>query len=188
MEEKKPTSNSQQNDQGIDKEYKQIVEEAIKKEQNFDIPNTTLNHAVFLSQKLLSCAERDVKILTGELSSNYYSRVRDELEKTADRFHVSKMQGAIKVIIWEEGSEQNTDFKTLQSKYKDVIEVKNARQTFSTGINHFLVSDSKRYRIEDSHTRDDVINENVKGRANFNNPDEAKLYNNAFDNIWSAIR
>jgi len=167
----------------IDKEYVAIVEEAIKNNLNLDIPNSTLNHAVFLSQKLIRESRTHIKILTGELDSAYYDRVKDDLRDAVTRFCPTK--GKIMIIIWEKDAPVNREFQEFVNSNRDTIEIKVANQT--DGLSHFLVSDSKRYRLEEPHSKQDLIDENIKGTANFNNPEIASILEQNFDKIWSTI-
>jgi len=167
----------------LDKQYIDIVEEAAEKEENLDIPNRTLDHAVFLTQKLILKAKNNIKILTGELGSPYYDRIKDDLQFAVDKFKPSG--GKIKVIVWEQDAPINEIFSSFIRNNNDVIEVRKAAQ--NTTINHFLVSDSKRYRFEEIHSKQDLIDQKVKGTANFGNPEKASILNEVFDTIWNGL-
>lgn len=167
----------------IDTEYVNLVNEAIREDLNLEISNSTLNHAVFLSKKLISLSENNIKILTGELDSPYYEEIKDDLENAA--ISLSKGNGKISILIWNKIGDGNTNFAQLRERYKDAIEIKCANRTDS--INHFLVSDSKRYRFEEVHSNKDLENENIKGKANFNNKEVAEALSRSFDSIWSGV-
>jgi len=168
----------------INSEYEKIVKEALKNDFDCDIPNSTLDHAVILSQGLLKASQKDIKILTGELNSPYYTRVRDSLVEATDR--VAKRRGKIRILIWNEVSQKNDEFEKLLAKYKGVIEKKEAKKPNSDLINHFFVSDSKRYRIENPHTQEELRERKVCGKGNFNNPAKAKILDEIFEKLWQT--
>jgi len=189
MEERKlvPNLKNCQQEQEIDQEYRQIVEEAVQKDENFDIPNSTVAHAIFLSQKLISETHSNIKILTGELYNAYCNKIKDSLQKLAEDFKRFNKRDRIKIIVWEKDAKENSEFNDFVNKYKDVIKVRKANKPGSNKISHFLVSDLKRYRTEAPHTKEELYQQKVNGKANFNNPDKAKILNNAFDKIWAII-
>lgn len=168
----------------IDKEYVNIVNEAIQNDLNLDISNSTLNHAVFLAKKLISLSRSDIKIITGELNSPYYEEIRTELEEAAS--NLSKVKGKINILIWNKLESGNENFIQLQEKYRDTVEIKYANR--EDNINHFLVSDSKRYRFEELHSAKDLRDQNIKGKANFNNRETAESLNQSFESIWGDIK
>ena len=180
-------SNLENNIREVDAEYKKVVEEAAKNDSNFDIPNSTIGHAVFLSNTLISKAQDNIKILTGELSSPYYDRVKDTLATTAERFKKENKGEQIHIIIWERDARRNEGFEELITKYRDVIKMKNAGQPFSDKINHFLVSDFKRYRLENPHTKAALESGQITATANFGNPAGAKNLNDMFDRLWDKL-
>lgn len=187
MEDKNCVNTLEDNLQEVDVEYKKIVEEAAKNNSNFDIPNSTIGHAVFLSNVLVSYAHENIKILTGELSSPYYDKVKETLASAAERFRSARKGEQIHIIIWEKDAKQNEGFEELLKKYGDIIKMKNAKKPFSDKMSHFLVSDCKRYRLENPHTKEELENGEVTATANFGNPETAKNLNSIFDELWNDI-
>jgi len=175
------------NPQGVDEEYCQIVEEAAIKGENLEIPNSTLDHAVFLSQALISVASDNIKILTGELNSPYYERVENQLEAVAERFNKEGGNKEIRIVIWEKESDGHGKIRNLRNKYSDVIKVKSAEQSEENVAAHFLVSDSVRYRLEEPHTKRELEKKEVRGRANFHDVNTASILNDRFDEIWDVL-
>ncbi len=188
MEKEKSTNNNQSCQAlDVDPEYRKIVEDAARKGENIRIYNSTLAHAVFLSQTIISKAADDIKILTGELDKPSYDEIKNKIEEAAEKFASSGKSSVIKVIIWKKEAPSNEEFESLRSRYENVIKVRYANQESAEKIHHFLVSDSKRYRIEDPHTDEDLRNQNVKGVANFGDFETAKILDSIFDEEWSNI-
>lgn len=179
-------ANAKADDNGLDAEYIKIVEEAAKNDENLDISNCTLEHAVFLSQKLISKSENNINILTGEFSSPYYDKVRDEFEKAATRFQ--PIGKKIKIIILDNDAPENDDFNKLRERFREVIEVKNATIPSGKEVHHFLVSDSKRYRFEDPHTKEELSKQEVSAVANFNNANVASILDSEFKKLWERLQ
>ena len=146
----------------VSHKYQEIVLEAYNKNQNFEIENSDIEHARFLSYLLIKKARKHIRIFTGNLNDSFYSdkRIMSALESLGDNVEVD-------IVV-----------ESLGSEFKSLIKLAKKRKTFSInklkkkiGIkNHFLLSDEKSFRIESAHKKDDIEKGIIEGIANFNNP------------------
>ena len=170
----------------IDEEYRGIVEDAEAKDMDLEIPNSTLAHAIFLSKKIIKKTEKELHILTGELTELFYNYIQDDIKEVAEKFRKNRA-GHIQIIIWDRDASRNLKFEEFLEEYSDVATMKKASKDTTNRISHFLVSDAKRYRLEDFHTKDDLENYKVHGTANFCDPDKSGVLNDFFVDTWNTI-
>lgn len=173
----------------IDKEYNKLVEEAAENDKNLIIPNSSVAHAILISQKLIDKAENNIKILTGELTSVYYDHISDNLGNATRK--LSRL-GAIRIIISDAAARENPTLNNFLRDNNNVIQVKRVNEQVDridpeSFRNHFLVSDSKRYRFEKPHTREDLDEFKVEALANFGDEERAEVLDSFFDKIWDSI-
>lgn len=168
----------------MDEEYIEIVDKAIKGDLNLDIPNSTFDHALLLTERLLAVAKKEVNIFSGSLYEALYGvKIKGLLQEVINRGI------EIKIIVWHKvKEEQVADLKSLSDK----LQIKLANLPLDEpkayqNTKHFLVVDGKSYRLEEPHRPQAETAEDfqVKGIANFNNPQLAKVLNDIFNNLWS---
>ena len=83
-------------------DYKERAELAKKNDENIEIPNSTFEHAIFLTDLLLEGANDSVKILTGSLNDNFYfSKMKDVFNTLIDR------GVSIQLIVWHKITDNN---------------------------------------------------------------------------------
>jgi len=156
----------------IDLKYQELVLEASKKSQDFDIENSDIDHAKFLSYLLVERAKHNIKIFTGSLKELFYSdkRIQSAFKSLSDKVKVN--------IIIADGEGESQDFiKFAKSKGFNIKKLSKSVKV----KNHFLLSDDKAFRLEAVHDNN-LIRENVKGIANFNSPSVVKKLAYVFDN------
>jgi hypothetical protein len=170
----------------VDDKYRQIVEEAIRGNLDVDIPNSTFEHARFLTEKLLGRASREVRILSGSLNEALYGGpIKDILLRLAQR------GVCIKIIIWHEVT---AGAKKLINNLGDNIKFKCAHlpeeAKYYSQTNHFLVVDAQAFRFENPHGPQEEAAGSfaVTGIANFNNSVRAHHLEGVFDSIWSRLQ
>lgn len=169
----------------LDQEYVEIVERAAKEELDLDIPNSTLDHATFLTRLLLNKASKTVRILTGSLSEALYD------DRIKEIFTSMLKRGVdVKLIIWHK-TEPNTFLDSIGSDLQSKIKVKRAELEYEDAnyVKHFLVVDNRSYRLEEKHgpQENQLANFTVKGIVNFNNTKVAETLLSVFDDVWSRL-
>lgn len=192
----------------LDPEYKQLIEEeALGKGKGFDIPNSTLEHAILVQTNLIKSTKRTLLILTGDSSEINHPQIRDSIENLAKKlrnqeqvsykpknrllkfFNKPKIQEeihtekGIKVIMYDNETAFNRDFYNFLRDYVDIIKVRMYKP--KEGFSHFLVSDSKRCRLEEKHSDKDIANHKISAIANFNNPEKSSYLEGFFNRLWN---
>lgn len=165
----------------VEQEYIQIVEEAIRRDLDVDIPNSTFEHAKFLTSKLLESATKEVKILSGSLNEVLYCGKINNIFKSLLERRVN-----IKIVIWHDTKKSTLDsLKALGGNLEIKVANRPKEPRFYENIKHFLVVDNKAYRIEEPHSPQEECKPfEVKGTANFNRPQMAEVLTKAFDGLW----
>ncbi len=167
-------------------DYKERAKLARDRRENINIPNSTLEHAVYLTDLLFEKAEKSVKILTGTLSERFFNHqgMIESFKKLV------KKNISIKVIVWHK-IKMDEILDTLKSDFGGKVEIKtvDSERIQENWVKHFAVVDKKGYRIEDLHNPEDENDEDsiVKGNVNFYNPPVAKKLEETFDAIWQKI-
>lgn len=144
----------------IGKEYIKKTQEIFEKNLNYEIENSNLNHAMFLSFLLIKKAKETIRIFTTKMNETFFEnlRIKEEFEKAIRR-------GVEIHILLQEGSED----KFLKFKEKEGITIHKLKEKSNIN-NHFLLSDNSAFRIEEPHTQKDLKEKRIKGFANFNDP------------------
>lgn len=156
---------------GLSDEYFDVTVDAAEREENFNISNSTIDHAIFLTYLLIKKARKSIKIFSGDLDSNCYDNrfIRTALSEAIKGKKKVKVEAVIK-----EGKNMARIFKELKVIVKKLHKGLN-------GIpldNHFMVVDNKFYRIEAKHKGN---LKNVNAKANFNNSQIAIPLTNFFN-------
>lgn len=194
----------------IDLDYKKTVEEELKKRLGFEIPNSTLQHAVFVQTKLIENTEQNLGILTGDASEINHPEIKTSLMILVRRlrnptltykienrlvrfFNKSKTQKqnpanrGIRIIMYNAETDDSRDFRNFFKDYADIVQIKKYKP-IEGKFSHFLVSDSIRYRKEDIHFDKDFIEYKINSEANFNNASIASVLEDFFNNVWGRLK
>ena len=187
----------------IDLEYKQMIEKAARKEDDLEVPNSTLGHALLVYSFLIGTTEKDLRILTGYAEEIDYKEIREGLENLAKKFREPykqfnfnplwfkafgikqkpPIQRRIKILLSEEES-YGSDFYNFARDYKDVIKMKRFRNP-NHMTPHFLISDERAYREEEKHSKEALKDYNIRAIANFNDSSKSFILGKFFDHCWN---
>ena len=163
---------------GISQEYKSLVENADKYNQDFFINNSTSEHAKFLTLTLINRAKKYIKIFTGDLSELYYNNsvIISALQ--------NKLQQNIKVEIVTKNDINSKQFMELKEKYRELLRI-NKLDNDTTINNHFLLVDGTSFRVEYPHKKEDTNKDsfNVYAKANFYNQELGGHIGGIFDSL-----
>lgn len=175
---KKEGADSSNSEFTISQEYRTLVENADKYNQDFFINNSTNEHAKFLTLTLINRAKKSIKIFTGDLSELYYenSIILMALE--------NKLQQKIKIEIVTKNGINSKKFIELKEKYSNFLEIRKLDNTTKVN-NHFLLVDNTSFRVEYPHKKEDIDlkNFNVYAKANFYNQELGGHIGGIFDNL-----
>ncbi len=165
----------------ISPEYRKLVEDADKFNQDFFIDNSTIDHAKFLTFRLINRAKKFIKIFTGDLSEVYYNNgvILEALEE--------RLKKNINVEIITRNGIKSKEFIELQKKYKNNLNIYNLK--YKTDVqNHFLLVDHVSFRIESPHSKKDttISNFSVDAKVNFYNEEIGGFLRRIFDELLTS--
>ena len=161
-------------------EYRKLVEDADKFDQDFFIDNSTINHAKFLTLKLINRAKNFIRIFTDNLSEVYYcNHIILEALKI-------KLNKNTKIEIITRNRTKSEEFVELQKQYKDNLKLYTLKDKADTE-NHFLLVDDVSFRIELPHTKKDtaISDFNVDAKVNFYNEEVGGFLRGLFEELKS---
>ena len=162
----------------ISNEYKELVIKADKNNQDFFIDNSTIDHAKFLTFRLINRAQSFIRIVTGNLTELYYSNhiILETLKEKLDK--------NVKVEIITRNGNNSKEFTELQKRHKENLTLYNLNDKIDLG-NHFLLVDDASFRIELPHKKKDTKNSDfkVEAKVNFYNEEVGGLLRRLFEDL-----
>lgn len=164
----------------ISNEYRKLVEDADKFNQDFFIDNSTIEHAKFLILKLINRAKTFIRIFTDNLSEVYYSNhiILETLKE--------KLNKNIEVEIITRNKTESKEFMELQKQYKNNLKLYTLKDKTDME-NHFLLVDDASFRIESPHSKKDIAISDFKvdAKVNFYNEEVGGLLRGLFEDLKS---
>lgn len=192
----------------IDLDYKETVEVELKERLGFEIPNSTLEHAILVQTKLIESTEQSLSILTGEASEIDHPEIKtslmilarklrnpsisSKLENRIARFlnpknrNINQAKKGIRIIMYNNETEASKDFESFFRDYRDIVQIRKYRPVEGK-FPHFLVSDGIRYREEKIHFDKDFVEYKINSKANFNDASIGLLLEGLFGDIWERL-
>lgn len=173
-------------DSSLERDYKTQVNEAAGKNSNRVFSNSSLEHAYFLTQKLIHNANHEIKIITRKFDARFYQDLLPDFKSFLEKDKKNKL--AIGIM---EG-DNNMLLKDLKSQFDNQVEIHFFSKAQSQAlinkdkdvyINYF-VNDTNgfRYEYEDEKIDDGV----VSAFANFNDEKSARVLRDFFDKLTSV--
>jgi len=165
-------------------EYQVIVNACAQYDIPIEIPNRHIDHAAVLENNIFRRSVRNVDVLTGNIPELFFEKISAKLDLALSR--------GVKVrMIVVNGGPCCDGVETIKSKYPNfqVLAIKpQMRPTVQKEMEHFVVSDGKRYRLEEHHdpNKDFSVDPEINAVACFNDPEAAKSLHEAFDALISS--
>ena len=155
----------------ITPEYRSLAQSLFNKNKDYEIINSNLDHAMFLSFLLIKKAENKIRIFTKRINETFFN---DQMIKR--EFDLAMARGVeIHIIVSNECEDDFSEFKN-----KEGITIHKLKEESSIK-NHFLLSDNFSFRIEEEHTDDDLKEGRIKGFANFNDQELVAKISDLYD-------
>ena len=173
-----------------DADYRAMVTSNIKTDSSEVFGNLTTGHATFIIQSFIESAKESISILSGSFNDAFYDgdTLLKALKEAAKRINI---QNAIRIITVEKESKRLLDFIQQANKEigKPVISYISTKYTGTEPLNHFLLVDGKRYRIEEPHGEFDSSKKPdiVKASVCCNDTKSVKPWQDFFDSIWGIL-
>ncbi len=159
-------------------EYESIVASCADNDSSMGISNRHISHAAILTKHIIRKSQSSVDILTGSLPELFFNQIKNHLADALKRGIV------IRIVFVNDGKVcPNLLSMVQQNKKIQVYELTSAaKAAVKNQINHFCVSDNKRFRIEEIHPDKNFDTDPaISATANFNHPQEAKRLRELFD-------
>jgi len=160
-------------------EYEALVKACAEMELAIDIPNRLIDHAAILENYILRFSTNNVDVLTGSFPDFFYGKICKEFDKALSR------DVTIRIIATEDApSRPIQELRTRYSNLKIFTLPKEMRDIVRKMIPHFMVSDRKRYRLEEKHEMKNFQTDpEIKATACFNNPRAAEALHATFNRV-----
>ena len=176
----------------MDQKYRDMVAERLKNNSSDIFGNFTTEHAGYIIEQFIGSAQESIEILQGSFADCFYTEitVKPLLEAAAKR--IDKEDG-IRIITVNgkrfEALEQVVD-EVNQKVGKQVIRYIPAQCNNPDKVNHYMIVDDIRYRLEDPH---EVVSDGespkcVKAEVCCNGPQKATQLLADFNEIWDMLQ
>jgi len=166
----------------IDVEYDKFVRGLANRRDRNTFSNESCSHALSILRCVFDFSEKEVDIFSGELASRVYN---DKiLLKSAEKFLADK-KGKLRILLQNNvppaRASTMSDFLNFSLKYPDNCKVRivNDEHGLKNSNTHFLVADSRAYRIELDISEHTAI-------CCFEDKDFASELNEVFDTAWDS--
>ncbi len=173
------------------KNYEEMVRSFLKSDSNEKFGNFNSQHAKFIIKEFIKESKDSIEILSGNCLDAFYSEneIYDLLKTKACEI---KKEGAVKILTLDGGANQN--LRTLEAEIEEehgvkVLKYISAKYSGKEKIKHFLVCDSKRYRLEEKHEpfKRDTLPKVTKAEVCCNDGKKSKELESFFDHAWSLL-
>jgi len=167
-------------------EYEYMVNLFSGMDISLEIPNRHIGHAAILTKYIFDKATKYVYIFSGGLPEIFIKEVKDNIQNALNK---GEKGVEVKIIVSDPAYCENSDIiqeLILLNKNFHIHKIKESiRVEIEGSINHFCVSDSKMFRLEEIHPEQDFAqNRAIKAKANYNDPEIAKTLTNKFNELW----
>ena len=174
----------------MNKEYSEMLDRYLAEDSTEIFGNFSAGHAAEIITKFLNAAEYSVEFLSGNFAESFYDNIviKDLLKQTAIK--LKKTSGKIRIITTDGVSK--TLRKIIEELKKefciDNIEYRACIYSGNEKLKHFMVVDSKRYRLEEAHDNFADSPTCVKAEVCCNGRVKAGELLSFFDMAWYALR
>ena len=182
--------------------YNRRVDQRLAEDSPEVFGNFSYENAKYIIPRFIESANESVTIFAGSIPDEFYTPTKaldcsplfGAIGKAASNIAANNPQKAassIRIITID--GVQNPEFvqfarKTNTEHGRPIIKIIEAKYKGNKKLNHYLVVDHKRYRLEDSHAPfGDKPPEILKAEVCCNDPVKSAIMENSFDQIWSML-
>lgn len=170
------------------KDYKEMVETYLKTNSTEIFGNFSKDHAAFIVTSFLESAENSVDIFSGSFADAFYSVQGMDvlLLQTAKR--LQKNKGRVRIITISGG--KNLLLNRLEKEVNDLscFAYIPAKFTGTTELNHFMIVDNMRYRLEAPHQPFREDSDCIHAEVCCNGKAKAAELTHFFDRVWKRLK
>lgn len=158
-------------------EYDLFVRTCADREAAIDIPNRHIDHAAVLENNIFRLAKDNVDVITGTFPELFFGKISDEFQKALARSVTVRL-----IIVDGEPCAALQALRSAHTNLKVFTLRKDLKGDLGQRLRHFMVSDKRRFRLEELHPRKDFnADPSVKATATFNNPEGAAALQETFN-------
>ena len=161
--------------------YEKIVFSLAKNKENKRFSNGKPDHATILLRAMLVNASEQIRIFTGMLHRSVYN---EKISEEVNKFLSSgkKLDILIEKNLEEKQLKKHPFIKSIANSNLENLRLRKASGVYASGeANHFSLMDRKGFRIELEGPTTEGDKTGCKAIANFNEPDTAQQFADAFD-------
>ncbi len=171
--------------------YEEMVRSFLKSDSSEKFGSFNSQYAKFIITEFIKESKYSIEILSGNCLDDFYSEneIYGLLEKKACEFGRA---GAVRIITLDGST--NGVLRALETRIekkqgKKVLEYILAKYSGEDQIKHFLVCDSKRYRLEEKHElfKRGALPDVTKAEVCCNDEEKSKDLESFFDHAWDLL-
>ncbi len=173
----------------MNKEYREMVDRNLENNSSEIFGNFSREHAEYITASFIAKAEKSIEILTGNFDDDLYDNISVEtlLEEAARRI---KVKSAIRVISLN--GKDSLRLKVLIDRLDNdedegihgVVVQKAGMCANPDQVNHYIVVDQMRYRLEEPH---ELRPARVKAEVCCNGKVRSAQLRGGFNRAWRAL-
>lgn len=182
--------------------YNRRVDQRLAEDSTEVFGNYSYENAKYIIPRFIESANESVSIFAGSIPDEFYTPTKEPgssllfgaIGKAAANIAANNPQRAassIRIITID--GVQNPEFVQFARKTNDeygcpIIKIIEAKYKGNKKLNHYLVVDHKRYRLEDTHAPfGNVPPDILKAEVCCNNPVKSAIMENTFNQVWTML-
>lgn len=176
----------------MDQKYRDMVDQRLAENSSEIFGNFSREHAGYIIAQFIARAQNSIEIFSGNFADSFYDGITAGLllEQAAER--IQRNGGKIRIITIN-GVRSDTltrlSERINQRLSTPAVEYRPARCDNPEKVNHFMVVDSMRYRLEEPHPvpPESGAPEYVKAEVCCNGPQKAARLIQNFNAAWNLL-
>ena len=174
----------------ISKEYSEMLDRYLAEDSSAVFRNFSPAHAREIITKFLERAEYSVEILSGSFCDEFYNALAMRYLLRQAALKISRNRGRIRIVTTSRGG--NAALRGMIAEINGelrspVIQYIPAVYHGDTPLNHFMVVDAKRYRLEEPHDDTGKMPECVKAEVCCNGREKSAELLEFFNMVWERL-
>ena len=175
----------------MDQKYRDMVDENLKTNSSEIFGNFSPEHAGYIIAQFIRSAQKSIEILSGNFSDAFYNGISITELLTSAAKRISQNGGKIRIItVNGKCCEKLRDLERgINTNTPDVMKYVPAKCSNPAEVNHFMVVDGFRSRLEEPHPvpEGDMIPQCVKAEVCCNGVQKSSELSASFRKAWECL-
>ena len=175
----------------MDQKYKDMVDENLETNSSEIFGNFSPEHAGYIIAQFIGRAQKSIEILSGNFSDAFYNGISITELLTSAAKRISQNGGKIRIItVNGKCCEKLRELERgINTNTPDVMKYVPAKCSNPAEVNHFMVVDGFRYRLEEPHPvpEGDMIPQCVKAEVCCNGFQKSANLLATFNAAWESL-